>query len=306
MKGVYFLAIILFLLMGVIQLVFADNIPVITNNNGTITVQGTNDEGTGTIYTDSSGNVLIQGTKKDKKGSIYKDPSGTYVIQKTDKDGNVKTVQIKPGNPFYNNSDGTVIVNPDNQYTVDNKSNTTVVTSPNNHYYIDNSGNYVDSSGNVIYVSPDNHYYVDNNSSVTVRSNQNYTGPAPYSDTTGNSYLSDVIFSDYNKAINSDYVVYGNQRLGRSGWELICQGYVFDTPVIISDIVISTIIFSGNSSGEIGLRIEDSKHKVVMQNKNYKKLVGKILPEGIYYFYPSLKSNSTKDCTLKLFLDKKI
>ncbi len=246
MKGVYFLAIILFLLMGVIQLVFADNIPVITNNNGTITVQGTNDEGTGTIYTDSSGNVLIQGTKKDKKGSIYKDPSGTYVIQKTDKDGNVKTVQIKPGNPFYNNSDGTVIVNPDNQYTVDNKSNTTVVTSPNNHYYIDNSGNYVDSSGNVIYVSPDNHYYVDNNSSVTVRSNQNYTGPAPYSDTTGNSYLSDVIFSDYNKAINSDYVVYGNQRLGRSGWELICQGYVFDTPVIISDIVISTIIFSGN------------------------------------------------------------
>ncbi len=304
---------ILFLVTaGVTQIALGDYINI---DNGNIVIKG--DSGTTTI--DSSGNINASG----QSGSTYIDKNGQVIVNGSegstyvDKNGQV-IVDNKNGSNTYVDANGNIKTN-NGQYYVDNKGNVTGTDGNQQNYYVDNKGNviytnpnnqyHVNNSGTVIYTNPDRKYYVDNSGSVTIKEkNTNYSSSpgTPYVDSKGACYINDIIYSNCDEFPASDYVAYGNQRQGKSGWEYICQGYTFNKPVVISAIVISSIIFRGDSSGEIGIKVFNDKYKTVFQEKNYTKAAGKTLPAGTYYFYPLINnSNSTKDCTLRLFLNKK-
>ena len=241
-------------------------------------------DGSGTTQVDANGNIKTNS-----------DSGSTYI----DKNGNV-IVNDKSGTTYVDGNGNVRLDDKGQQYYVDNKGNV-IYTTPDTQYNINNNGG-------VIYTAPDKKYYVDNSGSVTINeTGGNYSSPpgTPYVDSKGAYYINDIIYSNCDEFPASDYIAYGNQRQGKSGWEFICQGYTFSKPVVVSDIVISSIIFRGNNSGEIGIKVFNDKYKIVFQEKNYKKAAGQILPAGTYYFYPLINSKSTKDCTLRLFLNKK-
>ena len=302
---------ILFLVTaGVTQIALGDYINI---DNGNIVIKG--DAGTTTIdpggnintsgqsgstYVDKNGQIIVNGNE----GSTYVDKNGQVMVNGTegstyvDKNGHV-IVDSKSGGNTCVDANGNVRID-NGQYYVDNKGNV-IYTNPNNQYRVNNSGT-------VIYTNPDKKYYVDKSGSVTIKEKSGtYSSPpgSPYVDSKGAYYINDIIYSNCDEFPASDYIAYGNQRQGKSGWEFICQGYTFDKPVVISNIVISSIIFRGDSSGEIGIKVFNDKYKTVFQEKNYTKAAGKKLPAGTYYFYPLINSNNTKDCTLRLFLNKK-
>jgi len=320
------LFILLLVTAGVTQIALGDYINI---DNGNIVIKG--DAGTTTIdpggnintsgqsgstYIDKNGQVIVNGTE----GSTYVDKNGQVIVNGTegstyvDKNGQV-IVDSKSGGNTYVDADGNVRMN-NGQHYVDSKGNVTGTDGNQQNYYVDNKGNviYTNPDGqyrvnnNVIYTNPDRKYYVDNSGSVTIKEKSgNYSSSpgSPYVDSKGAYYINDIIYSNCDEFPASDYTAYGNQRQGKSGWEFICQGYTFNKPVVISGIVISSIIFRGDSSGEIGIKVFNDKYKMVFQEKNYTKAAGKKLPAGTYYFYPLINSKNTKDCTLRLFLNKK-
>jgi len=288
--------IIMFLVIaGVTQISLGDYINI---DNGNIVIKGE----AGTTSIDSSGNINTSG----QSGSTYIDKNGQVIVNGSegstyvDKNGQVIVNNKSGGNTYVDGSGNVKLDDKGQQYYVDNKGNVIYVT-PDSQYNINNSGT-------VIYTNPDKKYYVDNSGSVTIKENSGTYSSSPgnpYVDSKGAYYINDIIYSNCDEFPESDYSVYGNQRQGKSGWEFICQGYTFNKPVVISNIVISSIIFRGNSSGDIGIKVFNDKYKTVFQEKNYRKAVGKTLPAGTYYFYPLINSKNTKDCTLRLFLDKK-
>ena len=169
--------------------------------------------------------------------------------------------------------------------------------------YVDGGNVYLDSPGT-------NNDFLVNNGTVVTGGNYidggiiRVTNPGIY----GNNYYDNDYYDyfdhdyyyddDYYDYYDNDYIVYGRHR-GRSNGpgELICPGYTFNRPVKISDIT-----FHSNGYLEDNFWIEDKNHRPVYGG-NYMDFIGKVLPAGTYYFYPSV-SDRTIDAIIELFLDE--